>query len=57
MDKSTVVPLSGREVNADALTELLRSGAQTLIYQAVEAELAEFLSEVDPIDWTVISHS
>ncbi len=44
MNENNVVEFAGRAVKADALTELLRTGAQTLIYQAIEAELAEFLS-------------
>lgn len=43
MNKSNVVELSGREENADPLTELLRQGARDLIQKAVEAELSEYL--------------
>jgi len=45
MSKNTVVELAGRESIIDPLTELLRSGAEQLIYQAVEAELLELLAE------------
>lgn len=45
MKKSTVIEFTGREQFTDALTELLRMGAGQLIYQAVEAELGEFLVE------------
>lgn len=36
MSKSTVVEFSGREQFSDALTELLRTGAQQLIEQAIQ---------------------
>ena len=45
MSKNNVVELNRREGISDPLTELLRSGAQQLIYQAVEAELKEFLAQ------------
>lgn len=45
MSKNNVVKLSGRDALADPLTELLRRGADRLIYQAVEAELQELLAE------------
>ena len=45
MSKNTVVKLSGRDAIDDPLTELLRAGAEQLIYQAVEAELLELLVE------------
>ncbi|MCU7887423.1 MAG: transposase [Candidatus Thiodiazotropha sp. (ex Lucinoma aequizonata)] len=35
----------GRDTISDPLTELLRSGAERLIYQAVEVELLELLAE------------
>jgi transposase-like protein len=41
--KGTVIELRGPEGTKDALTELLRGGAQQLIREAVEAELYEFL--------------
>ena len=44
MVKSNVVELAGGDTTADALTELLRVGAEQLVYQAVEAELQELLS-------------
>ena len=44
MGKSNVIELAGREASADPLTELLRTGAAKLIYQAVEAELQELLT-------------
>ena len=43
MGKDNVVEFRGREASADLLTELLRTGAQQLICQAVEAELHELL--------------
>ena len=45
MGKDNVVEFRGREAVGDLLTELLRAGAQKLIYQAVEAELQELLEE------------
>jgi transposase-like protein len=45
MKKNTVIELSGRDTFSDALTELLRTGARTLIQQAVEVELAGFLEQ------------
>ncbi len=45
MSKNNVVKLVGRDTIIDPLTELLRSGAEQLIYQAVEAELLELLAE------------
>ena len=44
MTKSNVVELDGRETIVDALTELLRAGAEKLIYRAVEGEIADLLS-------------
>ena len=44
MKENNVVELSGRVEAADALTEMLRSGAQELIRQAVDAELQELLA-------------
>jgi len=41
MGKSNVIEFQGREGRSDPLTELLRVGAEQLIYQAVEAELQE----------------
>jgi len=45
MKKNTVIELSGRDTFSDSLTELLRTGARTLIQQAVEAELSGFLEQ------------
>ena len=45
MGKSNVIEFQGRESRSDPLTELLRVGAEQLIYQAVEAELQELLAE------------
>ena len=45
MSKNNVVKLAGRDTITDPLTELLRTGAEQLIYQAVEAELLELLAE------------
>ena len=38
MDKSNVVKLTSRDTIIDPLTELLRTGAEQLIYEAVVAE-------------------
>ena len=43
MNKSTVVVFKNRDRISDPLTEMLRSGAQSLIRQAVERELQEYL--------------
>jgi len=43
MKKSNVLEFAGRDVISDPLTDLLRSGAQQLIHQAVETELEELL--------------
>ncbi len=45
MSKNNVVKLAVRDTIIDPLTELPRSGAEQLIYQAVEAELLELLAE------------
>lgn len=44
MEKSNVIELAGRDSIVDPLTDLLRTGAQKLIYQAVETELQELLA-------------
>ncbi len=44
MNESNLIEFASREANADPLTELLRQGARQLIAQAVEAELATFLT-------------
>ena len=44
MSKHTVVELKDRAIGLDPLTELLRTGAQRLIHQAVELELQELLA-------------
>ncbi len=45
MKKNTVIDLTGREAITDPLTEMLRTGANHLIQQAVEAELEELLGQ------------
>jgi transposase-like protein len=45
MKKNNVLEFAGRDVISDPLTAFLRSGAQQLINQAVEAELQELLSQ------------
>lgn len=44
MNESNLIEFASREPNTDPLTELLRHGARQLIQQAVEAELATFLT-------------
>ncbi len=44
MENSNVIELAGRDTIVDPLTDLLRAGAEKLIYQAVEAELQELLA-------------
>lgn len=45
MSKNNVLEFQGREARLDPLTDLLRKGAQDLIGQAVESELAELLAQ------------
>ena len=45
MEMSNIVDFSSRDENSDALTDLLRTGAQQLIASAVEAELEGFLRQ------------
>ena len=42
MDKNSILEFNNKESVSDVLNELLRSGAQKLIYNKVEAELREF---------------
>ena len=44
MAKSSVVEVCGREAIVDPLTDLLRTGAEQLIYRAVEGELTDLLA-------------
>jgi putative transposase len=44
MSKNNVIELAGRDESRDLLTDMLQTGAQQLIQQAVEAELQEFLA-------------
>jgi len=45
MKKNKVLEFAGRDAVCDALTDLLRSGAQQVIDQAVKAELEELLGQ------------
>ena len=45
METSSIVDFSRRDGITDALTDLLKAGAQQLIATAVEAELESYLSE------------
>ena len=45
MDKNSILAFNNKESVSDVLNELLRSGAQKLIHNAVEAELREFMSQ------------
>ena len=44
MDTNNIFEFTGRDAISDALTDLLKTGAQQLIKSAVEAELQEFLA-------------
>jgi len=46
MSKNNVVEIKNRDTLTDALTDLLKTGAQQLIQQAVQVELAEFMGSV-----------
>ncbi|MBT3725852.1 MAG: IS256 family transposase, partial [Gammaproteobacteria bacterium] len=45
MSKNNVVDINNRDTITDALTDLLKTGAQQLIQQAVQVELAEFMEQ------------
>jgi len=45
METNNIVDFASRDGNTDALTDLLRTGAQHLIATAVEAELESFLAQ------------
>ncbi len=45
MDKNSILAFNNKESVSDVLNELLKSGAQKLIHNAVEAELREFMSQ------------
>lgn len=47
MKKDTVVSIDQPETTRDALTEVLREGAQKLIAEAVQAELEELLEQYE----------
>ena len=49
MNEINLIEFTSRESNADPLTELLRQGAHQLIQQAVEAELATFLTGIGAV--------
>ncbi len=49
MKKDNVISLENPEESTDLLTGLLRAGAKELITQAVQAELAEFLSRYEEV--------
>ncbi len=46
METTNIVDFSRRDGITDALTDLLRTGAQQLIASAVEAELAGYLAQL-----------
>ena len=51
MSKHNIFEFKDRDTIADALTEMLRTGANHLIHQAVQIELAELLAaNADPIN-------
>ena len=45
MSKHNVIEIKNRDTITDALTEMLKTGAQQLIHQAVQAELAVFMEQ------------
>ena len=45
MNKNSILEFNNKESVSDVLNELLRSGAQKLIHNAVEAELREFMPQ------------
>ncbi len=45
MDKNSILEFNNKESVSDVLNELLRTRAQKLIHNAVEAELREFMSQ------------
>ena len=45
METTNIVDFARRDKMTDALTELLRTGAQDLIAQSVEAELSGYLTQ------------
>ena len=45
METTNIIDFARRDGMTDALTELLRTGAQELIATAVEAELASYLAQ------------
>jgi hypothetical protein len=45
MEMTNIVDFARRDVMTDALTELLKTGAQALIASAVEAELAGYIEQ------------
>jgi putative transposase len=45
METTNIIDFARRDVMTDALTELLKAGAQQLIATAVEAELASYLAQ------------
>jgi len=47
MNETNLINIEGPEKNFDPLNDILKKGAQKLIHQAVEAELAELLAEHD----------
>ena len=47
MNKDNVVELSVRENHSDTVTELMKTGAQQLLQQAVEGELNTFMEQFE----------
>lgn len=45
MSKNNVIAFASRDQFTDAVTELIRDGAQQLIYQAIEVEITEFMRQ------------
>ena len=47
--KNSILEFNNKESVSDVLNELLRNGAQKLIHNAVEAELREFMSQLQGV--------
>ncbi len=49
MSNNNVVEINNRDIITDALTDMLRTGAQQLIHQSVQVELTEFIEQYSDI--------
>ena len=57
METTNIIDFARRDGMTDALTELLRTGAQELIATAVEAELASYLAQFADVLRTDAGHA